>query len=131
MQIFERLEQFRPQSLAVLRIMTGLLFLQHGTMKMLAFPAPQGSGGPLPPLILTAGILELVGGLMIIAGIFTRPVAFVLSGLMAFAYFMGHASRSFYPILNNGETAILFCFVFLYLVFAGSGAWSVDSSRKA
>lgn len=124
----ERLGDYRPQALAVLRIITGLLFLEHGTMKLFGFPAAQG-GDSLPPLLLVAALLEVVGGLLITIGFLTRPVAFILCGDMAIAYFMAHASRGFYPALNGGEAAILFCFIFLYLFFAGAGAWSVDSRK--
>jgi len=126
----ERLGDYRPQALAVLRIVTGLLFLEHGTMKLFGFPAGQG-GDSLPPLLLVASLLEVVGGLLITVGFLTRPVAFILCGEMAVAYFMAHAPRGFYPALNSGEAAILFCFIFLYLFFAGAGAWSVDSRSKS
>ena len=116
-----------PRLLSVLRIMTGLLFMEHGTSKLLHFPPP-GAEMPaeLPPLIMVAGILELVGGALVAAGLFTRIVAFVLSGEMAAAYFMAHAPQSFFPLVNHGEGAILYCFVFLYLAFAGGGEWSLD-----
>jgi putative oxidoreductase len=120
-----------PRLLSILRIMTGLLFLQHGTAKLLKIPAvPMFANLSLtsPPGI--AGILELVGGVLIILGLFTRSVSFVLSGLMAAAYFMAHAPRGFYPILNAGELAILFCFVFLYFAAAGPGPWSIDAARR-
>jgi putative oxidoreductase len=116
---------------AALRIMTGLLFLQHGTAKLLGFPAVDMFKDGVSGLILVSGILELVGGILIIIGAFTRPVAFVLSGFMAVAYFMAHVSSGFYPILNGGELAILYCFVFLWLAAAGAGPYSVDDSRKA
>ena len=120
-----------PQALAVLRIMTALLFIAHGTQKHFAFP-PNESGNTVElfSLMGLAGTLELVGGLLILIGLFTRPVAFVLSGFMAVAYFMAHAPQSFYPVNNGGDAAILYCFVFLYLVFVGPGAWSVDGSRE-
>ncbi len=120
-----------PRLLSILRIMTGLLFLQHGTAKLLKLPViPMFANLSLtsPPGI--AGILELVGGVLMILGLFTRSVAFVLSGLMAVAYFMAHAPRGFYPILNAGELAILYCFVFLYIAAAGPGPWSVDAARR-
>ncbi|WP_289297719.1 DoxX family protein [uncultured Reyranella sp.] len=120
-----------PRLLSILRIMTGLLFLQHGTAKLLKIPVvPMFANLSLtsPPGI--AGILELVGGVLIILGLFTRSVSFVLSGLMAAAYFMAHAPRGFYPILNAGELAILFCFVFLYFAAAGPGPWSIDAARR-
>ncbi len=120
-----------PRLLSILRIMTGLLFLQHGTAKLLKIPViPMFANLSLTSLPGIAGILELVGGVLIILGLFTRSVAFVLSGLMAVAYFMAHAPRGFYPILNAGELAILFCFVFLYLAAAGPGPWSIDAVRR-
>ena len=120
-----------PRLLSVLRIMAGLLFLQHGTAKLLKIPAiPMFANLSLtsPPGI--AGILELVGGVLMILGLFTRSTAFVLSGLMAVAYFMAHAPRGFYPILNAGELAALYCFVFLYIASAGPGPWSIDAARR-
>lgn len=120
-----------PRLLSILRIMTGLLFLQHGTAKLLKIPViPMFANLNLltPPGI--AGILELVGGVLMIVGLFTRSTAFVLSGLMAVAYFMAHAPRGFYPILNAGELAILYCFVFLYFAAAGPGPWSIDAARR-
>lgn len=130
MSVSQRLEHYRPQALGVLRIMTALLFLAHGTMKLFAFPAAQMEG-PLPPLMLVAGLLELVGGLLVAVGFLTRPVSFLLSGMMAVAYFMAHFPKSFYPSLNGGDAAVLYCFVFLYFVFAGAGAWALDNRRKA
>jgi putative oxidoreductase len=120
-----------PRILSVLRIMTGLLFIEHGTMKFFNFPPHEmfASGVELFSLIGLAGLLELVGGALIVLGLFTRPVAFILSGEMAVAYFMGHASSSFFPVINGGESAILFCFIFLYLACAGAGPWSVDAAR--
>ena len=115
-----------PRILSVLRIMTGLLFLEHGTGKLLGFPSSDHAASSLFSLIGFQGVLELAGGLLILLGLFTRPVAFVLAGDMAVAYFMAHAPRSFYPTVNDGQLAILFCFVFLYLAFAGGGEWSVD-----
>src|SRR5687768_9535795 len=110
------LNTWEPRVLSVLRIVAALLFIQHGAMKLLDFPAPFPME-TLPPLLMAAGVLELVGGALLLIGLFTRPVAFILSGEMAVAYFMGHAGKGFYPILNEGEGAILYCFVFLYLVF--------------
>ncbi len=127
MQFFNSLSQYRPQALAVLRIIAALLFIEHGTMKLFGFPAAMGEGA-LPPLMLVAGILEVFGGALIAIGLFTRPVAFILSGQMAFAYFMGHAGQSIWPAVNGGDAAILFCFVFLYFVFSGPGAWAVDKN---
>ena len=116
----------------LLRVTVGSIFIEHGTQKLFGFPAMQ-QGMQMPPLdmlMLTAGILEAVGGLLLLVGFLTRPVAFVLSGQMAVAYFMGHAPQSFFPATNFGDAAILFCFIFLYLVAAGPGAWSVDNARR-
>lgn len=118
-----------PRMLSVLRIVTALLFLAHGTQKLLGFPASEGMPDPFT-MGWIAGVLELFGGGLLALGLFTRPVAFVLSGQMAVAYFIAHAPQSFYPVLNGGDAAILFCFVFLYLVFAGPGPWSVDAMRS-
>jgi len=122
-----------PQLLSVLRIITAFLFMQHGTMKLFGFPAPFPMGDvELFSLIGAAGILEVFGGALVLIGLFTRPVAFLLSGEMAVAYFMMHAPNGFWPILNHGEAAVFYCFTFLYLASAGGGAWSIDSliSRK-
>jgi putative oxidoreductase len=118
-----------PHLLSLLRIVTGFLFIQHGGQKVLGFPAPQHAPFELFSIMGLAGAMELVGGLLIIIGLFTRPVSFVLSGLMAFAYFMAHAGQGFWPLLNGGELAALYCFVFLYLSVAGGGEWSVDRLR--
>jgi putative oxidoreductase len=123
-----RLSQYQPQMLAVLRIMTGLLFLAHGTAKHFGFP-DTGMMPPLFSLIGLAGVIEIVGGTLIVLGLFTRIAAFITSGEMAVAYFMVHAPISFFPILNDGIPAVLYCFIFLYLVFAGAGAWSIDAQR--
>ncbi|MBB3526890.1 DoxX family protein [Rhizobium redzepovicii] len=130
MSSFERLSAYRPYGLAALRIITALLFIEHGTMKLFGFPASQMSGS-LPPLMLFAALLELVGGILILIGLLTRPVAFLLAGEMAVAYFMAHAPNSFFPAVNQGDAAILFCFVFLYLFFSGPGAFSVDNRKAA
>ncbi|MFZ2651899.1 MAG: DoxX family protein [Burkholderiaceae bacterium] len=118
--------KWTPGLLSVLRIVAAFLFLAHGMQKWLAFPAPRPSPTILWSLSGVAGLLELFGGLLLLVGLFTRPVAFVLSGLMAFAYFIAHAPRGFWPLLNGGELAALYCFVFLYLAAAGGGPWSVD-----
>lgn len=118
---------YAPQARAVLRIMTALLFIQHGTQKLFNFPVwPAEMMGPVTGLLFVAAVLELVGGIAFLVGAFTRPVAFVMSGLMAAAYFMVHAPMGFFPALNMGDAAILFCFIFLYFTFAGAGAWAVD-----
>jgi len=115
-----------PPLLSVLRIVAAFLFIEHGTQKWLDFPAPRTSPVVLWSLGGVAGLMELVGGLLLLVGLFTRPVAFLMSGLMAFAYFIAHAPRGFWPLLNGGELAALYCFVFLYLAAAGGGPWSLD-----
>ncbi len=123
-----------PQTFAsalqsVLRIVTGLLFLEHGTGKLLGFPHGLPFIDKMPTgLLYFTGTIELVGGLLIVLGLFTRPVAFVLSGFMAVAYFMAHVPMSFFPAINMGEPAVLFCFVFLYLAAAGPGPWAIDKN---
>lgn len=115
-----------PRLLALLRIVAGLGFLHHGTSKFFNLPPfPM----PLNPLLTLAGVLELVGGALIVLGLLTRPVAFVLAGMSAVAYFMVHAPKSLYPSVNGGEPVMLYCFIFLYLAAAGAGAWSVDAAR--
>src|SRR5215213_7212010 len=112
-----RLERYTPYSLGLLRIVTALIFMEHGTQKLLGFPAaPPGGQPPLLSLFGLGGILEAVGGLLLLLGLFTRPVAFVLAGEMAVAYWMFHAPQSFFPVLNGGDAAILYCFVFLLLL---------------
>ena len=117
--------------LSVLRIVVALVFLGHGVQKLFGFPAPPAFGMPQQfTLIWFAGVIELAGGVLLMLGLFTRPVAFLLSGEMAVAYFMAHVSRGgFFPILNGGDLAVVFCFVFLYLAFAGGGAWAIDRAR--
>ena len=122
------LQRWQPQLLALLRIVTGLLFLEHATAKFFAFPAPFAVQ-PLPPMLIAAGAIELIAGILVTLGLFTRLAAFVASGEMAVGYFMGHFPKSFWPVVNMGEAAILFCFIFLYLAAAGPGAWSVDGAR--
>src|SRR5882757_5711263 len=120
-----------PRVLSLLRIMTGLLFLQYGIAKLFKWPPiPMFEKVELFSLYGLAGSLELVGGILLILGLFTRPVAFIVAGEMAFAYFMGHAPRGFMPILNNGGLAIMFSFVFLYLACAGGGPWSADAAIR-
>jgi putative oxidoreductase len=124
------LDNRAAQLRALLRIMAALLFMEHGLMKLLAFPAAQpGAPSPLPAILVAAALIELVGGALIAIGLFTRLVAFVCAGEMAVGYFMAHASKGFWPALNGGDAAILFCFVFLYIAAAGPGAWSVDAMR--
>jgi len=121
-----------PQLLSVLRIVAAFLFMQFGTAKLFAFPAaimPGGGTVPVASLVGVAATLETFGGLLLLIGLFTRPVAFLLAGEMAFAYFMGHAPQGFWPVLNQGHPAIMFCFTWLYLSAAGPGPWSLDAKR--
>ena len=121
-----------PYFLSLLRIIAAFLFIQHGTTKILGWPAEMPGGGtpPLASLAGVAGLMELVGGALLLVGLFTRPVAFLLSGQMAFAYFLGHAGQGFWPALNGGELAVLYCFVWLYLSAAGGGPWSLDALMR-
>ena len=128
--MLDTLSRYSPQLLGILRIVAGLLFLAHGIVKLFGFPpgAPPGQQ-EIMTLLGAAAIIELVVGTLITLGLFTRPAALIASGEMAVAYWMIHAPRSFYPAVNQGEPAILFCFIFLYLVAAGAGAFSLDSTR--
>lgn len=126
---FTWLSRWQPQLLATLRIVAALLILEHALMKFFHFPASQVPG-PLPPLLIAAGAIELVTGILITIGLFTRLAAFVLSGEMAVAYFMAHFPQTFWPALNKGEAAILFCFVFLYIAAAGAGPWALDRAFR-
>ena len=127
---FRHLEKYQPQLRALLRIMTALLFMEHGLAKLVHFPVAQpGVPDPLPTILVVAGVIEIVGGALVTLGLFTRFAAFICAGEIAIGYFMLHFPKSFWPIVNGGEAAILFCFVFLYLAAAGGGAWSVDAMR--
>jgi putative oxidoreductase len=119
-----------PRALAALRIVAALIFMEHGTQKLFGFPASDRPQPELFSLLGLAGVLEFFGGILLLLGLFTRPVAFILSGQMAVAYWMAHAPQSVFPVLNGGDAAILYCFVFLYLVAAGPGAWSLDEMRR-
>ncbi len=123
------LDIWAPRMLSILRIVVALLFIEHGTQKLLGFPAGGSSGVALASLPGIAGLIEIIGGVLLLIGLFSRAAAFVMSGEMAIAYWMAHAPKSFFPVNNGGEAAVLFCFVFLYLVFAGPGPWSVDAGR--
>ena len=125
------LAPWTEQLLSVLRIMSGLLLLQHGTTKYLYFPEGPMSGASPFTMSGFAGVLELIGGVLLVLGLFTRPTAFILSGMTAVAYFYAHFPRGVFPIMNGGELAALYCFVFLYLAAAGGGAWSLDRMRTA
>jgi putative oxidoreductase len=125
------LQRWEPVFLSILRIIVGLLLLEHGTQKLFHFPPPDhpmGSAGGLPRLMLVAGWIEFLGGLLLALGLFTRLAAFMLAGEMAVAYFMVHAPGSFFPVKNKGELAVALCFVFLYILVAGGGRWSVDAA---
>ena len=126
--MLRNLSRYEHQALGLLRIITGLLFLEHGTQKFLSFPPGDAAGMGLSfaHLGAYAGIIELIAGLLITIGLLTRPAAFIASGTMAVAYFYAHFPKDFFPVNNTGDAAILYCFVFLYLVFAGPGAWSLD-----
>ena len=119
-----------PRVLSVLRIVAGLQFLEHGTQKFFSFPMRAGAAPELMSMLGVQGCLEIAGGILIILGLFTRPVAFILAGDMAVAYFKVHFAKSFFPVLSGGDTASLFCFVFLYLAAAGGGVWSLDAQRE-
>jgi putative oxidoreductase len=125
------LTTWSPRVLSILRIIVGLLFLEHGTSKYLSLPVSPMTGVAATSLSGINGMIELVGGVLIVLGLFTRPVAFILAGDMAVAYFIAHGPRGFFPLLNGGELAIVYCFVFLYLAVAGGGEWSVDQLRVA
>jgi putative oxidoreductase len=129
-----KLSAWSPALLSILRLMSGLLFLEHGTSKLLGVPPSSHPSGHLElfSMMGVSGVLEFVGGILLVIGLFTRPTAFILSGEMAVAYFMVHAPKGFYPMSgggNGGEIAVLYCFVFLYLSVAGAGPWSVDQIR--
>lgn len=124
------LTTWAPRLLSVLRIVTGFLFLWHGSQKLFGFPPSDHGPAELMSLMGLAGVLEFGGGLLFLLGLFTRPVAFLLSGTMAVAYFMAHAPQGALPIQNGGEPAVLYCFVFLYYVAAGAGPWSLDALRR-
>lgn len=127
-------ERWTDLFLAILRVVAALVLMQHGSQKLFHFP-PSGAPGPVTPLVLMsqtglAGVLEFFGGMLLLLGLFTRPVAFILSGEMAVAYFQVHAPRAFLPVVNRGELAAILCFVFLYLAFAGGSSWSIDGMMR-
>jgi putative oxidoreductase len=122
----ERLNKFSPEALSIMRIIVGLLFVEHGSAALLGFPATDHPAPGFLTLIWVQRILELGGGFLMVIGLFTRPVAFILAGDMAVAYFMVHAPKSFFPMINGGDAAILYCFVYLFFFVSGPGRWSVD-----
>jgi putative oxidoreductase len=123
------LQPWAPRVLSLLRIVAGVIFLGHGTQKLLGFPAGERASVPFDNMGAYAGLIELVAGALIALGLFTRPAAFLASGTMAVAYWTAHFPQNFFPVNNGGDAAILYCFIFLYLVFAGPGPWSLDSMR--
>ena len=130
MAISNTLNPWAPRVLSIVRIVAGLIFMAHGTAKLLGIPASD-MNPPMFSMGWNAGVIELIAGALIAIGLFTRPAAFIASGTMAFAYFLAHAPQNFFPVLNGGDAAILYCFLFLYLVFAGPGPWSIDARRGA
>jgi putative oxidoreductase len=125
-------QTWAPRVLSALRVVTALLFMEHGTAKLFGFPQVTDFANlELASLLGVSGILEFVGGVLMLVGLFTRATAFVLCGMMAVAYFLAHAQMGFFPLLNQGELAILYCFVFLYFSVAGGGSWSIDAARGA
>src|SRR5277367_17869 len=122
-ELYANLKKGQPYILSVLRIVIALLFLEHGLQKFFGFPS---AGPPMRPLLYVQGIIEIVGGIFLLIGAYTRVVAFILAGDMAVAYFIAHFPRSFFPAVNGGDAAVLYCFAFFYIVFAGGGPWSVD-----
>lgn len=129
--MIERLAAGAPRALSVLRIVTGLMIIEHGMAKLIGFPAVPAFAKLNPMSLLgAAGFIELIGGALLILGFYTQPAAFILSGEMAFAYFIAHAPKSFYPLVNGGTLAIMYCFTCLYLSTAGAGPWSVDAAVK-
>jgi putative oxidoreductase len=123
------MNRFTNETYALMRIVTGFLFLWHGSQKVLGFPPIPGEFSPPAFILYIAGPIELFGGILVMIGLFVRPVAFLCSGLMAFAYWMGHGTKHLLPVINDGELAALYCFVFLFICANGAGIWSVDSAR--
>jgi putative oxidoreductase len=127
----ETMAAWKPQALSVFRIIAGLMIIEHGMAKLIGFPVVPMFANLQPMSLLgAAGFIELIGGALLILGLWTQPVAFILSGEMAVAYFMSHAPRGFFPLINGGTLAITYCFAFLYLAAAGAGPWSVDATMK-
>jgi putative oxidoreductase len=126
----DRVSKYWPETLGILRIVIGLLFLEHGTSKLFGFPASPTAMPAMGTLHWFQGVIELAGGALLAIGLFTRPVAFILAGDMAVAYFMAHAPRGFFPMLNGGDAAILYCFIFLIYFVAGPGRWAIGGAQK-
>jgi putative oxidoreductase len=129
----ESLSRYAPTFLSVLRIVAAIIFFEHGTSKLFGWPQPWPANGGAPVMFSMywcAAVIEIVGGVLLFLGLCTRPVAFILSGEMAFAYFLSHHARNLYPIVNGGDAAILYCFTFLYIFFAGGGPISIDAMWK-
>jgi putative oxidoreductase len=125
----DRVSKYLPETLSILRIVIGLMFLEHGTAKLLGFPQSPMAMPAMGTLIWFQGVIEVAGGALFALGLFTRPVAFILAGDMAVAYFMAHASKGFFPLLNGGDAAILYCFVFLIYFVAGPGRWAIGAEK--
>jgi putative oxidoreductase len=125
--LYASLDKRRPYILSVMRIVVSLLFIEHGLQKYFSFPS---AGPPMRTLLYIQGVIEIVGGLIFLIGAYTRVVAFILAGNMAVAYFIAHFPRSFFPAVNGGDAAVLFCFTFFYMFFAGGGPWSVDHACR-
>jgi putative oxidoreductase len=124
------LDTWAPRALSVLRIVAALLFMEHGLSKLFGFPVWPANGGPaMFSLLWFAAVIEALGGVLLALGLWTRPVAFIMSGEMAVGYFLAHAPKSFFPLVNGGDAAVLYCFIFLFIFVAGGGAWSVDRAR--
>ena len=121
--LYSSLDRGRPYVLSIVRIVVALLFLQHGLQKYFSFPS---AGPQMRPILYAQGVIEIIGGILLFLGVYTRVVAFILAGDMAIAYFMAHFPRSFFPAVNGGDAAVLYCFIFLYIFFAGGGPWSLD-----
>jgi len=128
--LFDRVSKYWPEALSIVRIVVGLLFLEHGTAKLFGFPQTTMAMPAMGTLLWFQGVIELVGGALFAVGFFTRCVAFVLAGDMAFAYFMAHAPKSFFPLLNGGDAAVLYCFIFLLYFVTGPGRWAVNGTTK-
>lgn len=126
----DRISKYWPEALSIVRIVVGLLFLEHGTSKLFGFPTPAMAMPAMGTLIWFQGVIELVGGALFAVGFFSRPVAFILAGDMAFAYFMVHAPKNFFPLLNGGDAAVLYCFIFLLYFVTGPGRWAVNETTK-